>query len=196
MQIANSFFENYPLESVFTLLEEAPVCLITTGNMYKSNIMTLTWQMPISFDPALIVIMSGPWNASYNTWMETKELTLCVTSADLLEKCIEIGNCSGKEVDKWKKFQLTPIQGEIVSSPLVLEAVANIECQVVKELEYGLIVLKPLKAWVSTNLKNEPRAHAVGDGRFKIDGKTIYNQQVKDALPEHVQKFIEEYNFK
>ena len=41
-----------------------------------------------------------------------------------------VGNCSGKKVDKFKKFKLTPLPASQVAPPLIAECYANLECRV------------------------------------------------------------------
>jgi hypothetical protein len=45
-------------------------------------------------------------------------------------KVVQVGNCSGRDVDKFERFGLTQILAERVAPPLVAECFANLECKV------------------------------------------------------------------
>jgi flavin reductase (DIM6/NTAB) family NADH-FMN oxidoreductase RutF len=89
---------------------------------------------------------------------------------------IEIGNCSGKDVDKFNVFGLTPIAAKKVAAPLVSECLANLECRVVDTKmvsKYNFFILEAVKVWTDPKRKERRTFHANGDGTFVVDGRTI-----------------------
>ena len=93
-----------------------------------------------------------------------------------LEKVVEIGNCSGEDMDKFSTFALTPLPARDVPAPLVAECLYNLECRVVNcalVQEYNFFVLQGIKAWKNPYPADARSFHAVGDGTFIIDGKVI-----------------------
>jgi flavin reductase (DIM6/NTAB) family NADH-FMN oxidoreductase RutF len=89
---------------------------------------------------------------------------------------VDIGNCSGQDVDKFKTSELTPVHGEYVKAPLVAECLANIECHVMDDSlvdKYGLFILEGVKAWIDPDRKERRTIHANGDGTFVVDGRTL-----------------------
>ncbi|WP_198470801.1 hypothetical protein, partial [Acetomicrobium sp. S15 = DSM 107314] len=46
----------------------------------------------------------------------TRECVIAVPTVDLLEKVVDIGNCSGKDVDKFARFGLTPLPAKDVQA--------------------------------------------------------------------------------
>jgi flavin reductase (DIM6/NTAB) family NADH-FMN oxidoreductase RutF len=92
----------------------------------------------------------------------------------MLDKVVGIGTCSGTETDKFAKFKLTPVQGEVVMSPLIKECIANIECKVIDIVkEHNIVVLEGVAAYIDTARKEKRTVHAVGDGTFIVDGRKI-----------------------
>jgi len=88
---------------------------------------------------------------------------------------VGIGNCSGRDVDKFKRFRLTPVPAERVAPPLVAECFANLECKVVDTQlgsEFNLFILEVLKAWTDPAQKHPKTIHHHGYGRF-VDGEMI-----------------------
>jgi len=99
-----------------------------------------------------------------------------VPAQELAPKVVGIGNCSGQDVDKFKKFGLTPVPAERVAPPLVAECFANLECRVVETRlasKFNIFILEVLKAWIDPVQKNPKTIHHRGYGRFAIDGEMI-----------------------
>ena len=173
-----------PINEAFTLLEPGPAIMLTTSDNGKNNVMTITWHMVLDFSPKF-AIATGSWNYSYNALVKNKECVIAVPAVDLSKKVIEIGCCSGAEVDKFKKFKLTPVKAENVEAPLIKECLANIECKVIDHVEkHGLFILEGVQAWINTQRKERRTFHGNGDGTFIVDGRIInYRDLMSAKLP-------------
>jgi flavin reductase (DIM6/NTAB) family NADH-FMN oxidoreductase RutF len=157
-------------------MEPSPIVLVTTFHRGKQNIMTMGFHMMVQHTPPLIGAVIGPWDHSYKALKATRECVIAIPAADLAEKVVGIGNCSGEDIDKFKKFGLAPAVAQDVEAPLIEQCIANIECKVVDTRlvnQYNLFILKAVKAWVNTGRKEQRTLHHQGNGTFKIDGKTI-----------------------
>jgi flavin reductase (DIM6/NTAB) family NADH-FMN oxidoreductase RutF len=89
---------------------------------------------------------------------------------------VEIGNCSGQDVNKFEAFGLTPLPAKKVSAPLIAECLANLECKVVDTRmanKYAFFVLDVIKGWTDPKRKERRTFHANGDGTFVVDGRTL-----------------------
>lgn len=161
------------LEKAFTLLEPGPLVLLTTRDGDRNNIMTLSWTMVLDFRPRF-AITTGAWNHSFKALKKTRQCVIAVPGVDLLDKAVGIGTCSGTDTDKFAEFRLTPLPGRTVDAPLIKECLANIECRVVDIVKkHDIVVLEALAAWVNPTRREQRRLHAVGDGRFIVDGRTL-----------------------
>ena len=168
--------KDFPISRVFTLIEPSPVVMLTTANNGRPNIMTMSWLMPIEFEPALIACVVSPADYSYKALTSTKECVIAIPTVDLITKVVDVGNCSGEDVDKFNKFGLTPLPAKKVSAPLVGECLYNIECKVVDASmadKYAMFILQAVKAWTDPSRKERRTFHANGDGTFVVDGKKI-----------------------
>jgi flavin reductase (DIM6/NTAB) family NADH-FMN oxidoreductase RutF len=176
-----------PLHKAFTLLEPGPVVLVTTADGERYNIMTLSWTMVLDFSPRFAV-MTGPWNYSYQALTRHKVCVVAVPTVDMSKTAAAIGACSGADVDKFKKFKLSPLEGRVVNAPLIRECYANIECRVVDHIQkHGIFVLEAAAAWIDEKRKERRFFHALGDGRFIVDGERISHRKIMAAkLPEGV----------
>ena len=168
--------KNLPLSQVYQLLEPGPVVLLTTAHKGRANVMTMSWHMMVDFEPPLIACIVSNRDHSFAALRATKECVIAISAVELADKVVAIGNCSGRDVDKFSAFHLTPKKAEHVSAPLAAECFANIECRVVDTRlvnRYCLFVLEGLKAWIDPEQKNPKTIHHQGFGRFVVDGETI-----------------------
>ena len=167
--------KEFPLDRAFTFFEPGPVLLVVTSINGKPNVMTASCTASLGFTP-IIGVALGPWNHSYHAMMETGECVLSVPAADMMETVVDIGNCSGDSLDKFKHFGLTPLKSDKVAAPFIAECLANVEC-VVREYPTDnglyLFILEGVKAWSNPDRQEKRTFHANGDGTFVIDGEIV-----------------------
>ena len=179
--------EKMDLRRAFTLIEPGPVVLITTFDGEKNNIMTISWTMVADFTPKF-AITTGSWNYSYAALSKQKECVIAVPTADLIDKVVGIGTCSGADTDKFKKFKFTPVKAKHVRAPLIKECVANIECRVVDIIKkHDIVILEGVAAYFDTSRNEKRIIHAVGDGTFAADGRKFNRKKMMRAkLPDNI----------
>ena len=180
-------FSELPLKKAFMLFEPGPVILVATNDGTKSNLMTISWHMVTDFTPQL-ALTTGPWNHSFTALTQTKECVLAVPTVDIAEKVIRIGDCSGKDIDKFKTFELTPLPAREVGAPLIAECFACLECRVTGYLDDpGIFLLQGVRAWIDKKRKERHTFHANGDGTFAVDGATLnLRHLMADKIPDGV----------
>ncbi len=161
------------LNKAYTLMESGPVVLVTTHDDQKDNIMTISWTMVMDFTP-VFAITTGEWNYSFAALQKNRECVIAIPTVDMLDKVVGIGTCSGTDTDKFAKFKLTPVQGKFVTSPLIKECLANIECKVIDIVKkHNIVVLEGVAAYIDSARKEKRTVHALGDGTFIVDGRKI-----------------------
>ena len=168
--------KDFPLARVYQLLEPGPVVLLTTAAKGRANVMTMSWHMMVEFTPPLVACIVSPADHSFAALRRAKECVIAIPSVELAPKVVEIGNCSGRDVDKFERTGLTPVPARLVAPPLIVECFANLECRVVNTRlvnTYSLFVLEVVKAWIDPARKEPRTIHHQGYGRFAVDGETI-----------------------
>ncbi len=168
--------KDYPLAKVYQLLEPGPVVLLTTSRKGRANVMTMSWHMMVEFEPPLVACVVSGANYSFGALRATGECVIAVPAVKLASKVVEVGNCSGRDVDKFASIGLTPAPAANVAPPLVAECFANLECRVADTRmvnSYNLFILEVLKAWRDPTQKNPRTIHHHGYGTFVVDGKTM-----------------------
>ncbi len=168
--------KDLPLSKVYQLLEPGPVVLLTTCRKGRANVMTMSWHMMVEFEPPLVACVVSRANHSFAALRATRECVIAIPALKLAPKVVAVGNCSGRDRDKFAAFGLTPLPAHQVEPPLVAECFANLECKVTDTRfvsRYNLFILEVLKAWSDPAQKNPQTVHHHGYGAFVVDGQTI-----------------------
>ena len=165
-----------PLSQVYRLIEPGPVVLLSTNDNGHPNIMTMSWHTMIEFEPPLIGCVISNRNYTFDILKATKECVINIPAVSLAEKVVGCGNTSGREIDKFKTWQLTPVPSSCVNVPLIDECFAHLECKVTDmDLvdKYNFFIFEVIKAWTIPSKKNQPTIHHLGMGEFMVAGKTF-----------------------
>jgi len=165
-----------PLSKVYQLLEPGPVVLLTTTRRGRANVMTMSWHMMVEFEPPQLACVVSNANYSFAALRASRECVIAIPPAGLAEKVVQVGNSSGRTVDKFQAFGLTSLPAECVAPPLVAECFANLECKVTDTRlvnPYNIFILEVVKAWVDPAQKRAKTIHHQGYGSFVVDGRTI-----------------------
>ena len=167
---------SYPLAKVYGLLEPGPVVLVGTARKGRTNLMTMSWLTMMEFEPPLVGCVLSARNFSFEALHATRVCTLNIPTVELAKQVVGIGNCSGRRVDKFAKFGLTPVPATEIDAPRVAECYANLECRIADTREvnrYNFFVLEVVKAWVDTSIKQPQTLHHRGNGVFIVAGETV-----------------------
>lgn len=165
-----------PLSRVYRLIEPGPVVLVTTAQKGRPNIMAMSWHTMIEFEPPWIGCVISERNYSFNALKATKQCVINIPTVDLAAKVVGCGNTSGRSVDKFQKFNLTPAAASMVGPPLLAECYANLECNLIDAklvTKYNFFILEVVKAWIDPAKKHPKTIHHLGKGSFMVAGKTI-----------------------
>lgn len=168
--------KSLPLSQVYKLLEPGPVVLVTTSYKGQNNIMTMSWHTMMDFEPPIVGCVISNRNFSFATLNKTKECVINIPTVNLAKKVVACGNTSGRKIDKFKKFHLTPKPATKIKAPLIEECYVNLECKVIDKKmvnKYNFFILEVCKAWINPTKKNPKTIHHRGKGVFMVAGKTI-----------------------
>jgi flavin reductase (DIM6/NTAB) family NADH-FMN oxidoreductase RutF len=167
---------SYPLAKVYGLLEPGPVVLVTTSRKGQANIMTMSWHTMMEFEPPLVGCVISGNNASFDKLKATRECVINIPTLALGKQVVGVGNCSGRTVDKFAKFGLTPVAAAQVQAPLIGECYASLECRVADTRlvnRYNFFILEVVQAWFDTAVKHPQTLHHRGNGVFSVAGETV-----------------------
>src|ERR1700741_4903490 len=98
---------DFPVDNIRRFLEPGPIVLVSSAWKGERNIMTMGWHMVMEFSPSLVACMITAGNHSFELIRRAKECVINVPGVALADAVVGIGNCSGREVDKFARFGLT-----------------------------------------------------------------------------------------
>src|SRR5450759_3059871 len=165
--------KDIPTHNVRRFLEPGPIVLASSEHKGETNIMTMGWHMVMEFQPSLVGCIISSANHSFEMIRKSRQCVIHIPTEDIATTVVKIGNSSGRDIDKFAEFGLTPKPGTEVRAPLIDECYANFECRLVDSSlikKYSLFVFEVVKAHVATSPKYPRTIHYRGDGEFMISG--------------------------
>ncbi len=101
-------FKEMASKKAYRLLEFGPTVMVTTrAGDGTPNVVTIGFRVMMQHVPALIGAVLGPWDHSFRALRESAECVIAVPTIDLAQKVVDVGNCSGTQLDKFEVFGLT-----------------------------------------------------------------------------------------
>lgn len=120
------------------LLNPRPVVLVTCcDSAGKPNALTVIWLSPLSRDPPLVGMSIGLTRLSHALIKATGEFVINIVGQSFLTAVRVCGNHSGSDGDKIALASLQLAPARCVRPPVILGALARLECRVVNEVPVG-----------------------------------------------------------
>jgi len=166
--------QDYPADAVRRYLEPGPIVLVSSSWQGQHNIMTMGWHMMIRYQSLACYIWDA--NHSFDMLRNSEACVINLPTVDIIDTVVDIGNCSGTEVDKFARFGLTAKPAEQVDAPLIDECYANFECRLADASQidrHGLFIWDIVKAHVAVSPRQPKTVHYQGDGEFMVAGDSI-----------------------
>ena len=166
---------DFPAWKIRRLLEPGPVVLVSSAWKRQTNIMTMGWHTVMEFQPSLVGCIISSANHSFEMIRKSRECVINVPTVDMTRAVVRIGNSSGRDVDKFAEFELTPGRAQHVRAPLIDECCANLECRLADPSwirKYNFFVFEVVNAHVARSPRVPKTIHYRGDGEFTFAGET------------------------
>lgn len=103
----------------------------------RPNIITVAWAGTICSDPAMLSISVRPERYSHSIIKETGQFVVNLVNRGLVFATDYCGVKSGRDVDKYKEMNLTPLSSQKIAAPGIAESPLNLECQVTQIIPLG-----------------------------------------------------------
>ncbi|MCX7891512.1 MAG: flavin reductase family protein [Burkholderiales bacterium] len=165
-----------PLSRVYRHLEPGPVVLVTTALEGRANVMAMSWHTMMEFEPPLVGCVISGDHHTFAALEATRECALNVPTVAIARAVVGCGNVSGRRVDKFARFGLTPVPASRIAAPLVAECYASFECRIHDArlvARYNFFILEVVKAWIDPAMKAPRTIHHRGRGEFMVAGRTL-----------------------
>lgn len=120
------------------MLYPLPVVMVSAADRNgQSDIITVAWAGTVCTNPPMVSISVKPSRYSYHMLAETGEFVINLTTKELAYATDYCGIRSGRDVNKWKDMNLTPVPSEQVKVPCIAQSPVNMECRIVKTQPLG-----------------------------------------------------------
>ena len=103
----------------------------------KVNLITLEWFMRTSINPPMLAISIGHTRYSYECLQKKRYFNLCFPSKEMNMETLLCGTKSGRDIDKLQVIKLDWFKGRLAQLPIIKDAVANFECEIVTQVKSG-----------------------------------------------------------
>ena len=113
------------------------VCIVTAQAKGKSNAMAAAWHLPISFSPPIYGVAISPKRSTYQLIIDSREFGINFLSFEAAELIASIGGSKGSEIDKFQRFDIARDKAIKTAVPILTDAYAAYECQLVDDRDYG-----------------------------------------------------------
>lgn len=122
-----------------TMLAPTPAVLVSCGDGSRKprNLVTVAWCGTVCSEPPQLSISLRPERYSYGIIRELGEFVVNVPTVSLAAAVDSCGVVSGRTVDKFARYGLTPQPASTLATPLVAECPINLECKVERLIELG-----------------------------------------------------------
>lgn len=120
------------------MLYPVPAVMVSCGRQgEKANIITVAWAGTICSDPVMISVSIRPERYSYGIIKETGEFVVNLVNNRLVFAADYCGVKSGRDVDKFREMQLTPLPSRQIGAPGIAESPVCLECKVTQVIPLG-----------------------------------------------------------
>jgi flavin reductase (DIM6/NTAB) family NADH-FMN oxidoreductase RutF len=124
-------------KAIKTKYPEQVVIVIAKDKNGRANPVTLGWTMIVSGEPPMMAIAVYKGHYSIKTIRHSKCFTIAFPSSEMADAALFFGSKSGRDIDKFAKFDCKTESAKAIDSVLLTEAVANFECVLESEMVAG-----------------------------------------------------------
>lgn len=145
---------------------EQVVLVITRGEDRRINLMPVGWTGIVSGDPLIFMLAIDDSAYTYELIRRTRTFVVAYPSDRMAQGVLHAGSVHGHDHDKLAETGFAIAPASHVAAPLLSDAVANFECELVEIVQPGdcpVIFGRVLAAHVNTDASVQ-RLYTVGSG--------------------------------
>ncbi|MFX0094773.1 MAG: flavin reductase family protein [Candidatus Hodarchaeota archaeon] len=122
--------EKIPLNRAYRALYPRFTVLVTSGTLETPNVMTASWNTPLSANPPLVGVLIAEKRYSFELIRKMGEFGICVPPIELAQETLQVGSISGRDKNKFlNSHAFTIEQGTKIAAPMIKECPINLECK-------------------------------------------------------------------
>ncbi|NMF91519.1 hypothetical protein GPA26_23950 [Aromatoleum petrolei] len=130
----SNFFRPVALEHASRLVNHGPTVLVTSSDGTRRNVMAAAWSMPVEFTPPRIAIVIDKRTYTRELIAASGAFAICIPGAELVDLTYAVGSASGRDLDKFARYNITATPGPELGMPLLETGCAAwLECRLIPE---------------------------------------------------------------
>ena len=171
----------------YLLLNHGPVTLVTSAHGDRRNIMAAAWAMPLDFDPPKVAVVIDRNTYTRELMEASGEFVLNIPTRAQAAQVLAVGDCSGRDGDKFARFCLAAAPAAKVAAPLLDGCAAWLECRIIGNPDnpqrHDLFLGEVVAAHADPRLFSDNRwhfpddasrtIHYVAGGQFFVTGEAF-----------------------
>ena len=169
------------------ILFPTPVTIITAfdENSNPQGFLN-TWIMNSSKNPPTIAIITRRERHTFKSIINKQAFGVNLINEELAEVADFFGQVSGRDIDKFKKFNLTVTKGKLLNVPIIQECPINFECKLIQQIDIAdtvMLIGEVKKGYLSKDILNDngyPNIHLM---KSLLHGLTHYVSISDDIAP-------------
>ncbi|HOW97219.1 MAG TPA: flavin reductase family protein [Kiritimatiellia bacterium] len=127
-----------PIEEALARKYPEPVVLVTTRDHDgRANVMAAAWVCFASSEPWMFLLGIDAGARTYEVIVRTRQFVVAFPHEGMGRETLYAGTNHGHATDKFKETGLAMQDASVVRAPLVRDAVANFECELVEIYQPG-----------------------------------------------------------
>ena len=124
------------LEETYHMLNNGGLILASAGRDGRPNLMVIGWGLVgTMWVKPVFTVAVRPSRHTYRLIEETGEFTVNVPKRGMENIVAYCGSVSGRDHDKFKEKNLTPLKGKRIQTPIVSECALNYQCKVIYKVK-------------------------------------------------------------
>lgn len=160
-------YQPVPLDKAYLLLNHGPTVMVSSAYSDKRNIMSAAWSTPLDFAPPKVLVILDKQGYSHELIKASAEFVVMVPSKAVAKQVLQVGSSSGRDIDKFKTFNLSTQPAKTVAAPLLDGCLACLECKLIPEPRnqdnYDLYIGEVTYAWADPRVFTQGRWHIKED---------------------------------
>ena len=152
-----------PLDRCTRLLNHGPTVLVSAESGGRRNVMAAAWSMPLDFLPPKVAVVLDKQTFTRGLIEASGHFVLAVPPVALAALTTRVGNCSGRDTDKFASGLATAEPGPATGAPLVDGCIAWLECRRLPEPHieqaYDLFLGEVVAAWADDRVFRDGHWH-------------------------------------
>ncbi|MBP7829810.1 MAG: flavin reductase family protein [Kiritimatiellae bacterium] len=127
-----------PVEQALKRKYPEPVVLVTTRDADgKANVMAAAWVCFASSEPWMFLLGIDAEARTYEVIVQTRQFVVAFPHEGMARETLFAGTHHGHGIDKFKETGLAMQDAAAVRAPLLADAIANFECELVEIYQPG-----------------------------------------------------------